>query len=455
MSDIFLSYASEDVEHAGRLAQALSRHGWSVWWDRSILPGKIFDKVIEAELSAAKCVIVLWTRHSVESRWVRAEAGEALDKGRLIPVLLDESVIPLVFRQVQAASLIGWDGGDAHPGFQHLLKAVGALVQPHTPTTTTAAHAAAGQQHTQARAEPGASRGDIEPDHRRGWWALVAVCVLAIAGGAGYLLRGDYSDKASLDTEDLWPYTPPKVIATVKAPADPAGDTDTGGGTSAAEEPPEQPPDAQADATEAAETTPPVAKPVPPEPKPPKHESPAVAEATPAPKIVAKTEPLPTPDKSPAPLNITVVAWAMPNDNGTASDAQVKKYSTQLSGMMTSVVEKVIGRPTRFEYYYPNQKEYYRFLNDKDRIAAEKMCGAHGSDLVISGFIKGAEFVSVSFGYALTREPVFSVFDCKSRKKIEKSYQVAERVDDSFPYEQATTAVFRRFLQQEAALAKP
>jgi len=40
MSDIFLSYASEDRERVRPLAEALSRQGWDVWWDRDIPPGQ-------------------------------------------------------------------------------------------------------------------------------------------------------------------------------------------------------------------------------------------------------------------------------------------------------------------------------------------------------------------------------------------------------------------------------
>ena len=58
MSDIFISYASEDREKARELAEALSRRGWSVWWDRKIPPGKSFDEVIEKALAESKCVIV-------------------------------------------------------------------------------------------------------------------------------------------------------------------------------------------------------------------------------------------------------------------------------------------------------------------------------------------------------------------------------------------------------------
>ena len=62
MADIFISYASEDRERAGRVASVLESCGWSVWWDRKIVVGQAFDKTIESELEAAKCVIVLWSQ---------------------------------------------------------------------------------------------------------------------------------------------------------------------------------------------------------------------------------------------------------------------------------------------------------------------------------------------------------------------------------------------------------
>jgi len=59
MSDIFLSYKNDDRPKAKIIAEALEQYGYSVWWDRIIPPGKIFDEVITDALDAAKCVIVL------------------------------------------------------------------------------------------------------------------------------------------------------------------------------------------------------------------------------------------------------------------------------------------------------------------------------------------------------------------------------------------------------------
>lgn len=77
MADIFISYASVDRPRVQSLVESLPQQGWSVWWDRTILPGKTWDEVLEAALADARCVIVLWSRHSVESDWVHIEADEA------------------------------------------------------------------------------------------------------------------------------------------------------------------------------------------------------------------------------------------------------------------------------------------------------------------------------------------------------------------------------------------
>src|SRR5262245_62607998 len=100
MADVFISYASEDRARARALAEALAGYGWSVWWDRNIPLGKSFDEVIEQALAQARCVIVLWSRVSVASEWVRNEASEAKRRGILVTVFLEEINASLEFRIV-------------------------------------------------------------------------------------------------------------------------------------------------------------------------------------------------------------------------------------------------------------------------------------------------------------------------------------------------------------------
>lgn len=126
MSDIFLSYASEDRPRIEPLVAALESAGWSVWWDRNLVAGPSFDEKIEEALSAAQCVVVVWTENSVASRWCRAEANEGLERKILVPVCLDDVRPPLVFRSSQTASLVGWP--ERRSGLDDLLKGVQACL---------------------------------------------------------------------------------------------------------------------------------------------------------------------------------------------------------------------------------------------------------------------------------------------------------------------------------------
>jgi TIR domain len=126
-SDIFISYAREDREFARSLAQTLVTNGWSVWWDRVIPPGKSWDDVIEGELTTARAVIVIWSPHSIQSRWVRAEAGEAMERNILIPIRVADVTPPLAFRHLQAADLHGWSGDPRDEGLVQLVEALASL----------------------------------------------------------------------------------------------------------------------------------------------------------------------------------------------------------------------------------------------------------------------------------------------------------------------------------------
>ena len=101
MADIFLSYASEDRGSAKQLFHALRAQGWSVFWDRSIPAGVTWQNAIFEAMDAAKVVVVLWSRASVNSRLVKDEASIARYGDKLVPAVLDDPAVQQ-FRQVQA-----------------------------------------------------------------------------------------------------------------------------------------------------------------------------------------------------------------------------------------------------------------------------------------------------------------------------------------------------------------
>ncbi len=128
MSDIFISYNREDQPIAKKLADALQREGWDVWWDPRLRVGEHFDEVIEKALDEAKCVIVMWSERSVQSRYVRAEATYALERSKLIPVEIENVNLPFRFKGVHTLSLHGWDGSNVFPGFGRLVDDIAALI---------------------------------------------------------------------------------------------------------------------------------------------------------------------------------------------------------------------------------------------------------------------------------------------------------------------------------------
>ena len=89
-----------------------------------LVGGAAFSREIEQAIERADAVVALWSKASIVSDWVRDEAGQARDTGKLVPALLDDCLPPLGFRQYHAVNLIGWRGGRDDPAFMALSDAI-------------------------------------------------------------------------------------------------------------------------------------------------------------------------------------------------------------------------------------------------------------------------------------------------------------------------------------------
>ena len=124
---VFLSYARGDQKRALTVIAALERAGVQVWWDGLLEGGETFLPTTEAALESADAVVVLWSRTSVDSHWVRDEATRGRERGCLVPLSLDGSHAPLGFRQFQLINVSKWRGRSDGPEIVAAVRAITAL----------------------------------------------------------------------------------------------------------------------------------------------------------------------------------------------------------------------------------------------------------------------------------------------------------------------------------------
>ena len=172
MSDIFLSYSREDQASARRFAESLQRAGFSVWWDQTLRSGEAYDEVTEQALKSAKAVVVLWSKASVASRWVRAEATIADRAGTLVPVMIEPCDRPVMFELRQSADLTGWRGDTDDKRWRALLDDLKVVTGDRSAALPSASVPAA-----------------VRPSKRSGLAIAVAALALILLGTGVWLLR--------------------------------------------------------------------------------------------------------------------------------------------------------------------------------------------------------------------------------------------------------------------------
>ncbi len=186
MPDIFLSYSREDLPTARRFAEGFEREGLTVWWDQSLDAGQAFDEVTENALNEAKAAVVLWSKQSVASRWVRAEATQANDRRTLCPVMIEPCRRPIMFELTHTADLIGWEGDAADERWLVFIDGLRKLISQNDASTIDS-----------AGVRPAARR---PPRKRVTRPVVAAIAALALIAGAAaaWVLAGRFGTPPSV-----------------------------------------------------------------------------------------------------------------------------------------------------------------------------------------------------------------------------------------------------------------
>lgn len=126
--DLFVSYTRVDRPFVAKLVAMLEAAGYSVWWDFAIKPGENFNPVIRRALEAAKCVVVVWSKTSVNSDWVHDEASVGRRKRILVPLRIQSVEVPLGFGQVHDVDFTHWKGSADEQPARELLAGIATVV---------------------------------------------------------------------------------------------------------------------------------------------------------------------------------------------------------------------------------------------------------------------------------------------------------------------------------------
>src|SRR5438105_8476674 len=199
MAKLFLSYSRKDEARARRFTAWLEREGHDVWRDEDdIGGGASFSSEIESALKDSDAVLVLWSTASVQSAWVRDEAGYGRDAGKLIPFSLDRTEPPLGFRQFQSIDLSRWKGQREPPNADRIRSAIARVAD--LPQTAPAPR-------------PAASRRRLEAVFGRPRLAGSVIAVVAAAVLAIFLWRGWSSDQQVAIAVLPSPQSPDRAMA--------------------------------------------------------------------------------------------------------------------------------------------------------------------------------------------------------------------------------------------------
>jgi hypothetical protein len=124
LTAVFLSYAHEDDARVRPIKLALDDRGHHVFWDHDISVGENWRTTLSRRMQGAQCVLVAWSRASVESEYVRLEARLARERGCFVPLLLEDVRPPPEFESIQAINLCGWTGNMLDPRWESVVAEV-------------------------------------------------------------------------------------------------------------------------------------------------------------------------------------------------------------------------------------------------------------------------------------------------------------------------------------------
>lgn len=126
---VFISYKREEKDFANRVRAVLALATRAeIWWDEDLQTGGKWNEDLDQALRDAGCVVVIWSKLSVRSDWVKQEASFAKYAGSILPLLKEPCDVPPPFQSIQTADLTNWSGDERVPEFAKIAERTRLLI---------------------------------------------------------------------------------------------------------------------------------------------------------------------------------------------------------------------------------------------------------------------------------------------------------------------------------------
>ncbi|MBQ3055764.1 MAG: toll/interleukin-1 receptor domain-containing protein [Oscillospiraceae bacterium] len=108
----FFSYAHADRDVVEKIVIGLKQNMCRIWYDEGLTPGESWNDDLAEHLKNSEIVVIMLTKNSVTSQYVKAEINYAISKQiKLLPVFLEQIDLPagleMMLSSVQYAILYG------------------------------------------------------------------------------------------------------------------------------------------------------------------------------------------------------------------------------------------------------------------------------------------------------------------------------------------------------------
>jgi hypothetical protein len=131
MSDIFFSYAPDDIDQAEKLRDTFLQQGWTVWNGPVTVHADAYNDRVDRALKEAKVVVVLWSHAARKSAFMRNVIER---QGRMPPIFvrLEDVDVPDEFRFVRSFKIQGRVKSAGPDYLPYLLHHLHTLINPST-----------------------------------------------------------------------------------------------------------------------------------------------------------------------------------------------------------------------------------------------------------------------------------------------------------------------------------